>query len=222
MEFTGERVVPEFMACDPLTYQEHLTRYVWALSYCANKSVLDAAMGTGYGLDILSGVAKDITGLDISREAIAYASAHYGYNGMLKNFWCVDFEKEHFSKVPWVENVDVITSFETIEHLADPSFFLYNVERALRPGGRFLFSIPNRSFMPFHKKTYSQNDAQKLIAKHFDQVAWYGQKYLTIGYDLENADFFLGVATKPLTSKVCLKQALSFPFVATQKSPAVA
>ena len=40
-------------------------------------------------------------------------------------------------------SVDLVTSLETLEHLLDPMHYLIEVNRILRPGGRFLFTTPN-------------------------------------------------------------------------------
>lgn len=196
LEFTGERVVPDQMGRDARTYQEHLARYVWALPYCVDKSVLDAACGCGYGTDLISGVAQKIIGLDNSEEALKYATQKYQYYGKLKNFWLCDFEKEHFSKISWKENIDVVVSFETIEHLQNPDFFLQNVKNALVRGGLFVFSIPNTSAVKYHKKLYDKKMAYGLIKKYFSYVECFGQVGTTIGKCEEDSDFFLGVATK--------------------------
>jgi predicted RNA methylase len=53
------------------TAQEHIARYLFAARFVANKVVLDAACGSGYGSAYLrhSG-AKQVVGVDLCAEAL--------------------------------------------------------------------------------------------------------------------------------------------------------
>jgi 2-polyprenyl-3-methyl-5-hydroxy-6-metoxy-1,4-benzoquinol methylase len=197
MNFTGERVVPDKMAIDPITYIEHLTRYVFSLFHCKDAKVLDASCGTGYGLEIISGVAREVSGIDISQDALFYAVDYYRFSHRAPRFKIFNLEKDDFSKYPDFGRFDVITSFETIEHLSSPDFFLQNVFKALRPGGTFIFSIPFWSATPYHKILYTLEGAQCLLARHFKDVEWYGQTLNQIGPVTPTSRFFIGVAHKP-------------------------
>ncbi len=196
MEFTGERVVPDKMAVDILTYTQHLTRYVFALNFCAGARVLDVACGAGYGLDLISSVAKEVFGIDNSKEALNYAQENYNFFKRIVFFWQLDLEKEDFSNNSKMGKVDVITSFETIEHLVNPDFFLANVKNALADDGVFVFSIPNLSYTFFHKNFYNLFSAKKLIERYFKKVDWYGQSNIDIGPCVPGITFFIGVARK--------------------------
>lgn len=196
LKFTGERVVPECMGVDIKTYNEHLARYIFALPYCVNKKVLDAACGTGYGSYILSSVATDVQGVDVDRKTIEYANLNFKSFFSYINFNICDFERDFFSSFSDSKKYDVIISFETIEHLENPEFFLSNIQKSLSPGGKFIFSIPRMSFVKFHKNVYNLKDAQELIYKFFPNCKWYSQNNFKISYLNEFSQFFLGVATK--------------------------
>jgi 2-polyprenyl-3-methyl-5-hydroxy-6-metoxy-1,4-benzoquinol methylase len=196
MEFTGERVVPDKMIADPITYIEHLVRYVFASVHCAGKSVLDAACGCGYGLQIMSAPAREIAGCDISQEAIDYAMSNFIFYKRPNRFACADFEKDSLADVFAGRKFDLITSFETIEHLADPDFFLRGARNALNDGGQFIFSIPNSNPSQFHKRVYTLSEAKELISKHFSSVTWFGQTLLDLTECDESKTFFIGVAKK--------------------------
>ena len=196
MKFTGERVVPDQMQNDVLTLTQHLTRYIFALKYCVNKKVLDAACGTGYGLNILSFVASGVWGVDVDEETVKYAKTKNDFSGRPSHLGCCDLSKDEFTDLPHEKSIDVITSFETIEHLEHPNFFLRNVKNALKDDGVFIFSIPNTSPSEFHKKVYDLNDAVKLISAHFKNVLWFGQDNIDIGKCAPEKCFFIGVAKK--------------------------
>src|SRR5260370_283810 len=71
VEFTGERVIPDQV--EPDLWSEHLARYAFAQRYAAGKHVLDCGCGTGYGTFELGQAAAEVTGLDLSCDAIEYA-----------------------------------------------------------------------------------------------------------------------------------------------------
>ncbi len=196
MEFTGERVVPDKMAVDILTYTQHLTRYVFALNFCAGKRVLDAACGAGYGLDLISSVASGVVGIDNSKESLEYAAKNYHFYNKYFSFWEADLEHASFEFLKGLLPFEVITSFETIEHLENPDFFLSNVKNALADDGVFVFSIPNTNPSLFHKQIYDIEEAKKLITNHFKKVNWYGQSNIDIGPCAPGITFFIGVARK--------------------------
>ena len=72
-EPTGERFVPEDMG-GGLIEAEHQARYRLALPHVAGRTVLDAGCGVGWGSDLLLDAgAREVTGLDLSPDAIASA-----------------------------------------------------------------------------------------------------------------------------------------------------
>lgn len=107
MKFTGERFVPEVHGSIQL---EHLHRYILACKAVAGKSVLDIASGEGYGSAMLARTALKVTGVDISQEAVSHAQARYQIENL-------DFCLGSCSAIPLEDaSVDVVVSFETIEH----------------------------------------------------------------------------------------------------------
>ena len=116
------------MPASDITLAEHLARYNFALPYCKNKSVLDAACGSGYGSKKIAveGEALSVVGVDVDPEAVQYARDEYCVNAEV-----YDLESE-FPK----GNYEVIVSFETIEHLENPDFFLSQVALSCK---RFIF-----------------------------------------------------------------------------------
>ena len=106
-KFTGERLETTVVG---RIATEHLHRYALSLKYVENKIVLDIACGEGYGSDILSKTAKFVYGVDIDKSTVEFARNKYS-NGKIK------FSVGSTSDIPLEDNsVDVITSFETIEH----------------------------------------------------------------------------------------------------------
>lgn len=174
----GERVPPW------LRYQ-HLARYEWAAGFCAGARVLDAACGNGYGSRILSRVARSVTSLDIAWESVLDARPSLGRRVLLG-----DSERLPFGDASF----DVITSFETIEHVRDDRAYVREARRVLAAGGTFLCSTPNRGlvnpgnsmtdspFNPFHVREYLPPELEQLLRESFSEVTMLGQTSFSHAY----------------------------------------
>jgi len=179
-QFTGERCVPN-KTCHPQTMTEHLMRYALATRY-AHGRILDVACGTGYGLKVMGFLGADKHGMDIDREAVDF-SRQFNEQG---NFYQIDFENQKlddylFGNLNDVEMINgskfnLITSFETIEHLADPNLFLQGCADILRDDGYFIYSIPLANPGKYHKVVYTFQEAKNLIEKYFDHELIYIQE----------------------------------------------
>ena len=156
---------------------EHSARYVFVLPFVENKTVLDIACGTGYGLAILKTKAKYITGVDVDAGAANEAKAECGDNGsvLLGNGLGLPFADGSF---------DVITSFETLEHLHERRKFLAELHRVLRPGGILILSTPNANYSmpvngkpsnPFHIFEYTPDELRSELESCFFIDRFLGQ-----------------------------------------------
>ena len=110
--FTGERFVPGID--DEQLEMEHYQRYYSVLPLVKDKVVLDAACGEGYGTMILASAAVKVSGIDNSSEVIERAQKEYGHK---EN---IEFIAGSVAHLPFHEkSVDVVVSFETIEHIPE-------------------------------------------------------------------------------------------------------
>jgi len=177
IQFTGERVVPN-RTCHALTMAEHLIRYSLATKYAKVSAILDVACGTGYGLRIMGMLGAEKYGFDINEEALKIAQE-------INNGLCftkkIDFEKENLLEaIEGGIRYDLITSFETIEHLADPNLFLQGIKDCLADGGKFIYSIPLANPSEYHKVVYTFESAQELINKYFEHEEIFIQESLEL------------------------------------------
>lgn len=108
--------------------------------------VLDAATGLGYGAEMLSDHFEHVTGIDLSKEALDYASANYKRP---------IFQKGNVLALPFsVNNFEAVFSIETLEHLAKKDLHVYLDEllRVTKPGGLIFISTPNKPvYSSLHK-----------------------------------------------------------------------
>jgi SAM-dependent methyltransferase len=103
--------------------------------------VLDVGAGAGDVVAALAADGYDATGFDVSSEAVALAEARYPGRR---------FVHHSAERLPWpVEagSVDIVISFEVIEHLLQPNRLIEGARQALRPGGRLAISTPYHGYL---------------------------------------------------------------------------
>lgn len=130
---------------------DHRKRYEFAATRLNNGSeVLDFACGIGYGAKILSNLnlANRITACDLNVEALEYAKTHYSSDSIRY------FAKDALNAKLPKEGFDLAISFETIEHLEKPEFFLRSIHHSLKKNANLICSVPNELFTPFDKRIY--------------------------------------------------------------------
>jgi SAM-dependent methyltransferase len=171
LAFTGERIVPG-KTPEPM-FREHEARYVFAGRYVLGKSVVDVASGAGIGTSYLSNIgAVSCIGLDIDPEAIEYAKAAYHK--------CEFLQSDATETGLPDSSVDVIVSFETIEHITDQKKFLVECKRILKPNGQLICSTPNRTIChwhrnPYHVRELTPQEFAHLIRTHFEDIHLFSQ-----------------------------------------------
>ncbi len=156
-----------------MVYGEHVVRYEAATELVKGKVVLDIASGSGYGSAFLGESAKRVYGVDVDKDAIAYAKKNYASTN-------VEFILGDGTKIPLEDNaVDIVVSFETIEHIEDYETFMREVKRVLKDDGLLILSTPNDVEFPetnhFHIHEFEQKELEKLVAKYFKHTKSYFQ-----------------------------------------------
>lgn len=178
LEFTGERFTPE---CVREIWYEHMHRYAFATRFVRGRDVLDAACGEGYGSALLAAEARSVLGVDISEQAIAHAARRYGDRTNLR------FERGDVACLALPErSVDVVVSFETLEHLQQQEALVAGFARTLRENGLLLISSPDKATYSdatgfrneFHVRELYRDELLDLLRAHFPHVHLYGQRLL--------------------------------------------
>ncbi len=117
---------------------------------------LDAGAGEGHVVAALAAEGVSASGMDISETAVAAAAQrHPGCN----------FVAHSVEKLPWpVEpgSVDLVVSFELIEHLVEPRRLLAGARDVLAPGGHLALTTP------YHGRLKNVTIALVAFDRHFD------------------------------------------------------
>jgi 2-polyprenyl-3-methyl-5-hydroxy-6-metoxy-1,4-benzoquinol methylase len=155
----------------------HMARYRLARRYVPGRRVCDIACGAGYGSHFLSQVARQVVGMDVSREAIDWATGHFTAPNLRY--------LQAAGDAPWPleDSFDVVVSFETMEHTTAPERFLQSIHEHVVPGGTLILSVPNGPRdqagrpNPFHLHAFTSDWLHRLLESHFSPVEYFSQVY---------------------------------------------
>ena len=177
LAFTGERFLPDVRGT---IWYEHWHRYAAVAPLAAGKRVLDAACGEGYGSHLLAQEAAHVTGVDVSAEAVAHARERYARANH-------EFAAASVTALPLPDaSVDLVVSFETVEHLAAQEAMLAEFRRVLTPAGALVISSPNRPVYNegggvenhYHVRELDRAELAALLSPVFPRQAWYAQRVI--------------------------------------------
>lgn len=178
LPFTGERFTPE---CLREMWYEHYHRYAFARALVKGRSVADIACGEGYGAMLLAQSAATVLGIDINEATVAHARERYATQVNLR------FEQGDASQLALADaSLDLITSFETIEHLEAQEALLAGFARVLKNDGILVISSPDKRTYSeergyqneFHVRELYREEFLSLLGRHFGHVRLFGQKLL--------------------------------------------
>jgi len=158
MRSLGERQYPKepgsLEGLDP----DHVFRYKWAEPHLSGKSVLDYGCGVGYGSFIMSQTASNVTGFDVSEDALAWAKY---YAKQMPNL-------EYLNQLP-DKQFDCVTCFECIEHVPDPAQTLDWI--ACHASDYVFISTPKPrqagSWSAYHTREFPREEFMGLLSTRF-------------------------------------------------------
>jgi ubiquinone/menaquinone biosynthesis C-methylase UbiE len=179
LKATGERLVTSMHSMHGVT--EHLHRYAMAMELAKDKVVLDVASGEGYGAYLLSKYAKKVIGVELDADAVAHALNKYA--NQCDN---LEFLQSSATNLPLPDNsIDVVTSFETLEHLREQDEMIREISRVLKEEGCLLISTPEKSIYkqrdpinPFHLRELTLEEFKSLLSKYFKETIYFKQRFV--------------------------------------------
>lgn len=174
--WTGERLETFILSRDTV---EHLHRYAIVSDYIEGKIILDIASGEGYGSNIMSKKAKFVYGVDIDNSSIEKAKLKYNKENL-------KFLEGSASQIPIDDNsIDVVVSFETIEHHDEHEEMMNEIKRVLKPKGLLVISTPDKLYYSdernfnnqYHVKELYKQEFTDLLSKEFSEIQLLTQLY---------------------------------------------
>src|SRR6202012_1438742 len=163
LPLTGERTIPG-VDVENYWFRRHEVVYQRLAQHCADREVLEAGCGEGYGADLIAGAARRVIALDYDEATVAHVRARYPR---------VEVSKANLAELPLPDaSVDVVVNFQVIEHLWDQPQFVGECARVLRPGGLLMISTPNRitfspgrdtPINPFHTRELNADELSELL-----------------------------------------------------------
>jgi 2-polyprenyl-3-methyl-5-hydroxy-6-metoxy-1,4-benzoquinol methylase len=177
LEFNGERFTSAFGG---QTAIEHWHRYLLARELVRERDVLDIACGEGYGSALLAQTARSVVGVDLSATTVAHAQSSYAGPNLR-------YLEGNALQIPLAEaSVDMVVSFETLEHFREHHGFMQEIKRVLRPCGTLLISTPDRdNYSPsatppneYHQLELTTEEFLRLLRQYFSSVTAQGQRVL--------------------------------------------
>ncbi|MBI4611251.1 MAG: methyltransferase domain-containing protein [Candidatus Rokubacteria bacterium] len=201
----GDRITPgdTFVGI----YVHHAKRYRFAARFGEGKTVLDLGCGVGYGSRMLAQTARQVVGIEISAEAVTYAS--HAYHGPRLSFGVGDARQLPFPDGTF----DLVVCFEMIEQIREQQQMLKEIARVLRPGGQLIISTPNKLIYErfpdpdhFHCGLLERREFEHLLRAEFSQVQLWAQPRfrdlaeITLEFEIERdvhdgQEMFIAVAT---------------------------
>ena len=119
-------------------------------------------------------------GIDLSEDAVGHATQRYAKDNLR-------FEAGSVTALRLADaSVDVVVSFETIEHLSPQREMLAEFRRVLAPDGILVISSPNRPVYNeaggeanhYHVRELDRAELAALLAPGFPNQGWYAQRVL--------------------------------------------
>jgi 2-polyprenyl-3-methyl-5-hydroxy-6-metoxy-1,4-benzoquinol methylase len=164
--FTGERLHEgdERFALD---IARHRAAYEVARRHAERGRVLDLGCGSGYGTELLAGGRAHVVGID--RVPPDRPSRRCGGSFLLGDLRAVPLAPGSF---------DLVVSFQVIEHLDDPAFYVDALAELLCPQGLALVTTPNArtsdGVNPYHLHEYTADELAACLGKRFGEVEMRG------------------------------------------------
>ena len=156
-------------------------QYLMALELAKGKDVLDIASGGGYGSAMLATGAASVIGVDISEHAVEHARArHPGKN--------LKFIKGDCANIPLPDSsVDLVVSFETIEHRNELEQMMKEIKRVLRKNGlllisssdKFNYSVEPNYKNPRHVNELFEEGLKAIMGSYFSHCTYYMQRIIS-------------------------------------------
>lgn len=172
------------------------------------KRVLDVGCGGGLLSEGMAHCGADVTGIDLSEQALTVAKLH-----MLESGQRIDYRQvaaETLAK-EMPARFDVVTCLEMLEHVPDPASTVMACAQLVKPGGQVFFSTINRNpkaylfavigaeyllqLLPKGTHDYAKFLRPAELARHARQAALEPEEFVGMTYNPLTKTYKLGSDT---------------------------
>jgi len=126
------------------------------------KKVLDVGCGGGILAESMAREGATVTGLDMGFEPLQVAKLHALESGVQVEY-VQETVEEHAAK--HVQQYDVVTCMEMLEHVPDPQSVVHACARLVKPGGQVFFSTINRNGKAWLMAVVGAEYVMKMVPK---------------------------------------------------------
>jgi 2-polyprenyl-3-methyl-5-hydroxy-6-metoxy-1,4-benzoquinol methylase len=177
MNDTGERMMPTRADEVSVVFSRHKFTYEYIQQYTGNRTVIDVGCGTGYGSRILSENAREVIGIDLNNEAIAYCRENYKSENL-------SFVQSDVFSLNEERKYDIAVTLQVIEHVDNVSEFCDKLKSIVKEGGGVFISTPNipvdqkiRNKNSYHVNEMTYPEFKKILENKFKNVTISGIAY---------------------------------------------
>lgn len=125
----------------------------------AGRRVIDVGCGGGFMAERLARLGARVTGVDPSEEVLAQARRHAQEGGL-----DITYAAGRGEQLPVADgSAQRVVCVDVLEHVDDPRAVVFEVARALEPGGIFLFDTFNKTLFARWVMVYLAEDVLRLL-----------------------------------------------------------
>lgn len=163
---TAERVNHKEFS-DNYVLQRSIVAYIRASEMLSGK-VLEIGTGSGYGIKYIAPVVSEYITVDKFKPSLDFSE-----------YQNIRFVQCVVPPLPFEDDVfDFVVSFQVIEHIKDDDRFVKEIQRVLKPGGKFIVTTPNIKTTltrnPWHIREYTKEELARLLLSVFKDVQMLG------------------------------------------------
>lgn len=127
-----------------------------------NKRILDVGCGGGILTESMAKNNANVTGLDMSADALAIAREHAKSEQLTINY--IQQTVEAHAK-ECAEQYDIVTCMELLEHVPDPESVIASCIKLVKPQGHLFFSTINRNVKAWFMLIVGAEYITKMVPK---------------------------------------------------------